>query len=226
MRTSTDTFWAPPTRWNFCSTSTRSTLPCVSHRHVGDFVDVERAAVRFLERADLARAARAVLGAEQLLLDPVRRHGRRVEHDERPVGALRFLMHDAGGQLLAGAGRAADQDAAVGRRHAVDRVAQLVDGRRLADHVGADSSSARAARFTSRLQLRGLERAQRHEHQAVGLERLLDVVVGAALDGGDGGLDVAVAGDDHHRQVGVCPLDVGRAPRGRRAGCPAARCRG
>ena len=55
------------------------------------------------------------------------------------------------------------------------------------------------------LQLGGLERAQRDEHQPVGLERLLDVVVGAALDGGDGGLDVAVAGDDDHRQVGVVP---------------------
>ena len=57
------------------------------------------------------------------------------------------------------------------------------------------------------LQLGGLQRAQRHQQQPVGLERLLDVVVGAALDGGDRGLDVAVAGDDDDRQVGVRLLD-------------------
>ena len=57
------------------------------------------------------------------------------------------------------------------------------------------------------LQLGGLERAQRHQQQPVGLEGLLDVVVGAALDGGDGGLDVAVAGDDDDRQIGVRLLD-------------------
>ena len=40
-------------------------------RHVGDLVDIERAAVRLLQRADLARPG-VVLGAEQLLLDAVR----------------------------------------------------------------------------------------------------------------------------------------------------------
>ena len=53
------------------------------------------------------------------------------------------------------------------------------------------------------LQARGLERALGDEHQAVGLERLLDEVVGARLDGRDGGLDVAVARDHDHRQVRV-----------------------
>ncbi len=116
-------------------------------------------------------------------------------------------MDDAGGQLLAGAGCAADEDAAVGRRHAVDGLAQLVDGRRLADHVGAEAG-ALAQLLDLALELRGFQRPQRHEDQPVGLERLLDVVVGAAPDGGDCGLDVAVAGDDHHGQVGIGPLDV------------------
>ena len=57
------------------------------------------------------------------------------------------------------------------------------------------------------LEPRGLQRALGHQHQPVGLERLLDEVVGAALDGGDRGFDVAVAGDHHHRQFGVLLLD-------------------
>ena len=60
---------------------------------------------------------------------------------------------------------------------------------------------------TSRCSLEASSARSDHQHQPVGLERLLDVVVGAALDGGDGGLDVAVTGDDHHRQVRVRLLD-------------------
>ena len=52
-------------------------------------------------------------------------------------------------------------------------------------------------------QLRGLERTLGDEQEAVGLERLLDIVVGAAFDRGHGGFDVAVAGNDDHRQLGV-----------------------
>ena len=174
-------------------------------RHVGHLVDVERAAMRLLERTDLARS-RVILGAEQLLLDPVGGHGGGVEHHEGRLLALREAVHHAGNQLLAGAAAAADQHAAVGGRHAVERGAQLVHGRRLADHLEADDGALLELAHLA-LQLGGLERAQRDEQQPVGLERLLDVVVGAALDGGDRGLDVAVAGDDDDRQVGVRLLD-------------------
>ena len=104
--------------------------------HVGDFIDVERARVGFLQRADLAGAA-PVFGAEQFLLDAIGRHGRRIEHDERPVRTQRLGVHDARRQFLARARHAADQDAAVGRRDPVDGAAQLVHDRGLADHVGA-----------------------------------------------------------------------------------------
>ncbi len=43
--------------------------------------------------------------------------------------------------------------------------------------------------------------------EPVGLERLLDEVVRALLDGGDGGLDRAVSGDHHHRQIGMLALE-------------------
>ena len=86
-------------------------------RHVGDLVDEQRAAMRLLERADLA-ALRAVAGldAEQLDLHVLRRDGGGVDDDERSVGARRERVNGAGGELLAAAGRADDQDAAVGRR--------------------------------------------------------------------------------------------------------------
>ncbi len=89
MRTSTDTFCAAADALELLLDEHAQDLALRLQRHVGDLVDVERAAVRLLERADLARAAGAVLGAEQLLLDAVGRHGRGVEHDERAVLALR-----------------------------------------------------------------------------------------------------------------------------------------
>jgi hypothetical protein len=69
--------------------------------------------------------------------------------------------------------------------------------------IRSNVSPLRCAGPNLALQLGGLERALGDQDQPVGLERLLDEVVGAALDGRDGGLDVAVAGDHHHRQVGM-----------------------
>jgi len=45
------------------------------------------------------------------------------------------------------------------------------------------------------------QRALDDKDEPVGLEGLLDKVIGADLDGGDGGFDVAVAGDHHHRHA-------------------------
>ena len=48
----------------------------------------------------------------------------------------------------------------------------------------------------------GLDRALDHQEQPIGLERLLDEIVGTHLDRSDGGLDGAVAADHHHGKVG------------------------
>ncbi len=45
------------------------------------------------------------------------------------------------------------------------------------------------------------------QQEPVGFERLLDEVIGAALDGGDGGFDVAVSGNHHDRQFGMFHLE-------------------
>ena len=56
------------------------------------------------------------------------------------------------------------------------------------------------------LEPRRFQRALGNQHQPVGLERLLDEVVGALLDGGHGGFDVAVTRNHHDRQFGMLPL--------------------
>ena len=60
-------------------------------RHVGDFVEIERAAMRLFERADPARPVRAGFDAEQLRLHPLGRHRRRVDDDEGTVRARRTV---------------------------------------------------------------------------------------------------------------------------------------
>ncbi len=104
-------------------------------RHVADFVEVERAAVGLLQRADLAAGAVDGLGAEQLVLHALGRDRRGVEHDERPGSAQRQLVDRARDQFLARARRAGNHDAAVGRRDLLDHGAQVVHRRRGAEKL-------------------------------------------------------------------------------------------
>ena len=116
-------------------------------------------------------------------------------------------MQRARGEFLAGAGGADDHDAAVGLGGAVDGLAQLVHaGRAAGQHAGGRRKLLQLLDLA--LQPRGFQRAVGHQDQPVGLERLFDEVIGAALDGGDRGFDVAMAGDHHHRQVGIVLLDL------------------
>ena len=177
-------------------------------RHVGNFVDKERAVVRLLERSDLAllRPVRR-FHPEQFRFHPLGRDGRGVDDDEWSIRALRVLVDRARRQFLAGAGRPNDHDAAVCRRDLLDHVAKLIDGRRAADEACRLGSELLELPHLA-LEARVLQRAVRDQHEAVGLERLLDEVVSAALDRGDGGFDVAVAGDHHDRQLGMLLLDI------------------
>ena len=56
-------------------------------RHVGDFVEIERAVMGFFERADAASRAVPRLDAEQLDLHRIGRDGRGVDDDKGTVGA-------------------------------------------------------------------------------------------------------------------------------------------
>ena len=115
-------------------------------------------------------------------------------------------MHRACSEFLAGARRADDEHAAVGRCDAVDRLTQLRYGRGL-----SDQRRLRRCRLLELLDLafepRCFQRTVGDQHQAVGLERFFDKVVSTVLDGGDRRFDIAVAGDHDDRQFGVFLLD-------------------
>ena len=164
------------------------------------------------------------LDAEQLALHVLGRDRRRVEDDERTVGARRMGVDQPRRQLLAGPGgpEISTRELA-GPSRSMTRL-QVGDRRRGADHA-VDRAGARAQVVDLALQPRGLQRPLGDQDQAIGLERLFDEIVGAELDRGDRGLDVAVAGDHHHRHVRVLLLDRSPAAAGRRAASPAARCR-
>ena len=107
-------------------------------------------------------------------------------------------MQQAADHLLARARGAGDQHPAAGRRDPLDLLTQLVDLRRGADQV----ELAAGAQFQLGIlapQQRRLDRPRDDEQEPVGLERLLDKVIGADLDRLDRGLDRPMAADHDHR---------------------------
>ena len=162
-------------------------------RHVGDFVDEQRAAMGLLQRAGLARLlAVRLLDAEQFDLHPLRRDRRGVDDDERSFCTARCIVQRARGQFLARTGGADDQDAAVGLGRPVDGLAQLVHaGGAAGENAGGGSQLLEFLHFA--LEARGFQRPRRHQDQPVGLERLFDEIIGAALDGRDRRFNVAMA---------------------------------
>ena len=113
-----------------------------------------------------------------------------------------MLIDGAGDQFLAGAALAGDEDVDVLRRDPADRLAHLLDDGRAPDdgvplHLlrqhGGDGHEAG-----------GLEGPVEHAAEALQVERLDEVVEGAALHRLDGGVGSAVGRDEDHR-----PLRVG-----------------
>src|SRR6185312_5227528 len=174
-------------------------------RHVGHFVDVENAAMCFLQRADLALGA-VGFGPEQLDLHALRRDVGGAQRHERPALAGGQRVDGARRQFLAGTGRADDHHPAVGRRDPLDSLAKLAHGRRHADQVEG-LATAHLEIGNLALQFRGFERALGDQDQPVRLERLFDEVVGATADGGHRRLDIAVAGNHHHGHGRMHDLD-------------------
>ena len=178
--------------------------------HVADFVEQQGAAVGALEDAGAAGAGIRIgagFDAEQLLLEAGRVEGGAVEGDEGAFGPAGAFVDHAGGDLLAGAGGTADEDAGAGGGDAFDGGAEAGDGGAAAGELGVDAG-AEAELGVLAGEAGGLEGTADDEDQAVGLERLLDEVVGAVLDGGDGGLDGAVTGDHDDGDVGFLGVEV------------------
>src|SRR6185437_6416434 len=103
-------------------------------------------------------------------------------------------------------GRTGDENATSSRSDLLDHLAKLGNCRRDADDFEI------VARLQFQLlhlapQTRRFQCAGADVDQAIGFERLLDEIVGAFADGGDGSLDGAVALDHHHRKIGMLALD-------------------
>ena len=162
--------------------------------------------MRFLQRSYAARLADLALGAEEFHLHAFWRDVGGIDDDERAVRTRRAGVNHPCRQLLAGAGRAGDHDAAIGRRHAGHGLAQAVRcGGRAHELHRLDRTALKIGHLA--LQASCLQGALGHENDPVSAERLLDEVVSAALDGGDRRLDVAVARYHHDRQVAMLRLD-------------------
>ena len=98
-------------------------LGLLAHRHVGDFVEEQRALVRQLEAADaiaLGVGERAADVAEQLALEDPFRHAARVHDHHRPGSPARHGVQRPRDDPLAGAVLPEDQDVRVGRADARD----------------------------------------------------------------------------------------------------------
>ena len=127
------------------------------------------------------------------------------------VGAGRVLMERARHELLAGAALAVDQNRRAARRRLHDQVEHLLHPRAAADDL-AEAVGVRLQVLAERAVL-GDEPALRegvaHDGQHfVVLERLGDVVEGAALHRRDRALDRRERGDHQHRQVVVDLLQL------------------
>ena len=83
----------------------------------------------------------------------------------------------------------------------------LLDRRRAADQLALVAELELELGVLA-LEPRRLAGALDQHQQAVGVERLLEEVVGALLDRGDRGLDGAVAADHDHRQLARAAPDV------------------
>ena len=175
-------------------------------RDVGEFVEEHGAAVGEREQARRAACSAPVNApsdvAEQFALDEVRVQRRDVDGQERLAAPRAVGVDRAGDEFLAGAALAGDEHARVGRGDQRDPLEDGLHRRAAADdrvRVTASIvlSSARALAPGSpgrvRRPLRGVERL-------VEVERLGEVVERAALDGLDGGVQVAVRGDDDDRR--------------------------
>jgi hypothetical protein len=131
----------------------------------------------------------------------VDRHIRRARPRTELVDRLRH-------QLLAGSRFAADEDRGVGRCRLLDRAVDL-------PHPGAVADEPPEAAVLAQLAAQHLHLAQRllplhdlveQDPQPLRIDRLGQVVVGAGLDGLDGGLDGPLRGEDDQRHVRVLVL--------------------
>jgi hypothetical protein len=170
------------------------------------------AAVGDLEQAQLVAlgAGKGALAvAEQLAFDQVFRDRRAVDGNEGLVAALAALVDLARHQFLAAAAFAKNQHAGIVGGGGIDQAVDAFLRLRLADDLAAFlvGTALLAQPLVLGGQLVIAERLFHHAAQLDGVERFLHVIVGAFLEGGDGGLDGGKTGNKHDLNLGVARLD-------------------
>ena len=124
MRTSTCSDCVPPTRSNRVLLERAQNLRLQRQRQVADLVEKQRAAVRQLELAGLARhraGEGALLVAEELGLEQVVGNRRAVDRHERAVGPRAQRVQRPREQLLARAALPFEQHRRIRARRALQR---------------------------------------------------------------------------------------------------------
>ena len=178
-------------------------------RHVADLVEKQGAAVGLLEAAAalVGRTGEsAFLVAEQLGFHQVLGNRRHVQRDERRSRTRAVAMQRVGHQLLAGTRLAIDQHGDVGMAEATDGAKRLLHRRRLADDLRGVVAVSRLLLVL--LFLGVLIGALDQRHGVVDVERLGQVLEGAALVGSHRAIQVGVRGHDDHRQARVLLADL------------------
>ena len=173
------------------------------HAHVANLVEEERAAVRRFELSAPIRNGPGECSlevSEQLAFNQLLGDRRTIYFNKRPGAASAQRMDAAGHEFLAGAVLSKNKDATVRRRRHRDLLAQLRHHIAFADHRQS-LVNVGAQRAILRLQLPLSHRVADDEDGLFQRERLLDEIEGAHFDGADGGFDVPMARDHHHRRV-------------------------
>src|SRR5678815_1593739 len=181
-------------------------------RHLGDLVQEERAAVRQLEAPFAAiggAGERPLLVAEDFALEQRFRNRGAIDRHERLVRARAQLMNHLRHELLAGARLAPDQYGGGGRRRLLDDLIDL-------PHAGAAADHAAEASLLAQLATQHLHLAQRvlalddlveQNLEALRLDRLGQVVVGALFDRLNRRLHTALRRQQDHRTLRIIALE-------------------
>ena len=178
-------------------------------RHAVDFIEKEGAPSGRFQQSFFLLAGPGegpFFVAEQFRFQERFVQGSAVEGQESAIGPAAGAMDETGRQLFAGAGFAGDEHGDVERRRQSDQLLHLPNLPGGADHfVGLDGGELRCQLPVFLNQGEVLHRFFHRKSQFLGVEGLLDVIMGSGLHGLDGRIDAAVAGYKDHRQIGVAP---------------------
>ena len=178
------------------------------YRHVSDFVQEYRAAVRLLEAAN-ARLDRTGEGAfdvaKQLRLQEVLRYRTAIDADHLLVFALAVEVNRFSNEFFSGSRFALNENGAV---EACDRIDEFEDAMHRAARADNVVEPVLLVQLFSQVlilkpQLALLESLANHDRQLDELERLRQIVVCALLHRRHSSLDRAVSGDDDANGFGI-----------------------